>query len=121
LDIGLTDHFNTQLVITRNYSTVANFHTLQLPRVYTNSLPARIVFTSSCLLTASDNGHPSASALRSSLNVGSFPAEHLQITRSRFKPTSYLSLYRLTVNWLSWVWERVLRYYRRSVGESVME
>jgi hypothetical protein len=28
LDIGFTDHFNTQLVITLNYSTITNFHTL---------------------------------------------------------------------------------------------
>jgi hypothetical protein len=30
LDIGFIDHFGTQLVITLNYSTIADFHTLQV-------------------------------------------------------------------------------------------
>jgi hypothetical protein len=30
LDIGFIDHFNTQLVITLNYSAIPNFHTLQI-------------------------------------------------------------------------------------------
>jgi ethanolamine utilization microcompartment shell protein EutS len=29
-DIGFIDHFNTQLVITLNYSAIANSHTLQI-------------------------------------------------------------------------------------------
>jgi hypothetical protein len=29
LDIGFNDHFNTQLIITLNYSAIANFHTSQ--------------------------------------------------------------------------------------------
>jgi hypothetical protein len=32
LDIGYIDHFNTQHVITLNYSAIADFHTLQLTR-----------------------------------------------------------------------------------------
>jgi hypothetical protein len=32
LDIVFIDHFNTQLVITLNYSAIANFHTLQIAR-----------------------------------------------------------------------------------------
>jgi hypothetical protein len=30
LDIGFTDNFSTQLVITLNYSAIADFHTLQV-------------------------------------------------------------------------------------------
>jgi hypothetical protein len=30
LDIGSTDHFNTELVITLNYSVIAVLHTLQI-------------------------------------------------------------------------------------------
>jgi hypothetical protein len=30
LDIGFLRHFNTQLVITLNYSAIANFHTLPI-------------------------------------------------------------------------------------------
>jgi hypothetical protein len=30
LDIGLIDHFNSQLVITFNYSAIADFNTLQI-------------------------------------------------------------------------------------------
>jgi hypothetical protein len=30
LDIGFTDHLNTQLVTTLNYSAIANFHTLYI-------------------------------------------------------------------------------------------
>jgi hypothetical protein len=51
MDIGFIDHFNTQLVITFNYSTIANFHTLEN---HTKSFPARSVFTNSCLVTASN-------------------------------------------------------------------
>jgi hypothetical protein len=30
LDVGFIDHFNTQLVITLNYSAIAGLHTLQI-------------------------------------------------------------------------------------------
>jgi hypothetical protein len=30
LEVGFIDHFNTQPVITLNYSAVADFHTLQI-------------------------------------------------------------------------------------------
>jgi hypothetical protein len=39
LDIGFIDHFTTQLVITLNYRTIADFHTLQLIRAH------RLVFS----------------------------------------------------------------------------
>jgi hypothetical protein len=38
----------TQLIITLNYSAIANFHTLQITRAHTKSFPARSVFTNSC-------------------------------------------------------------------------
>jgi hypothetical protein len=37
LDNGFIDHFNTQLVITPNYSAIADFHTLQVTRAHAKS------------------------------------------------------------------------------------
>jgi hypothetical protein len=71
-DIGFIDHFNTQLVITLNYSAIAEFHTLQN---HAKAFPARSSFTGSCLVTASNNDYSSACGLKSSLNCVSFPAE----------------------------------------------
>jgi ethanolamine utilization microcompartment shell protein EutS len=34
VDIGFIDHFNTQLVITLNYGTIVNLHTLQITTAY---------------------------------------------------------------------------------------
>jgi hypothetical protein len=56
LDIRLTEHFNTQLVITFNDSAIANLRTLQFIRAHAKSFPARSVFTSGCRVTASNNG-----------------------------------------------------------------
>jgi hypothetical protein len=57
LDIGITDHFNTQLVITLNYSAIADLHTLQITRARRTYSPACSVFTAgSCRVTASNNG-----------------------------------------------------------------
>jgi hypothetical protein len=39
LDIGFIDHFNTQLVITLNYSSIAHLHTSQITRAH------RLVFS----------------------------------------------------------------------------
>jgi hypothetical protein len=38
LDIGFIDHFNIQLVITLNYSTIADLHTLQITVTHTSVL-----------------------------------------------------------------------------------
>jgi hypothetical protein len=46
LDIVFIDHFNTQLVITLNYSIITNFHTLQITRAHAKSFQAHTVFTS---------------------------------------------------------------------------
>jgi hypothetical protein len=35
-DIRFTEHLYTQLVITLNYSAIANFHTLQITITHTN-------------------------------------------------------------------------------------
>jgi hypothetical protein len=72
LDIGFIDHFNTHLVITRDYSAIANFHTLQFTRAHAKSFPLRSVFTSNFLVTASINGYSSASVLKSSLKAAPF-------------------------------------------------
>jgi hypothetical protein len=56
LDIGFIALFNTQLVITLNYSAIADFHTLHITTAHDKSFPARSVFTSSCLVTDSNNG-----------------------------------------------------------------
>jgi hypothetical protein len=70
LDIGFIDH-----IITFNYSAIAYFHTLQITRVQAKYFPARNVFSSSCMVTASNNIYSSASGLKSSLNGGSHPTE----------------------------------------------
>jgi hypothetical protein len=49
---GFMDHFNTQLIITLNYSVIGNFHTLQFTRAHNKSLQACSVFTSRCLVMA---------------------------------------------------------------------
>jgi hypothetical protein len=73
LDIGFIDHFNIQLVITLNYSAIANLRTLQITIAHAKSFPACSVFISSCLVTASNNGYSSASVLKFSLNGGYLP------------------------------------------------
>jgi hypothetical protein len=35
LDVGFIGHFNTQLVITLNYSAISNFYTLQITITHT--------------------------------------------------------------------------------------
>jgi hypothetical protein len=69
------DHFNTQLVITLNYSAIANLHTLLITRTHANSFRPCTVFTSSFLVTASNNGYSPASVLKSSLNDGSLTTD----------------------------------------------
>jgi hypothetical protein len=75
LDIGFIDYFGTKLLITFNYSTIASFDTLQITTARAKCFPARRVFTSSCLVTASINGYSPASVLKSSLNDGLLPTE----------------------------------------------
>jgi hypothetical protein len=62
-------------VITLNYTTIADFHTLQVTVMHTKFFPAHSVFTSSCLVTASNNGYSSASGIKSSPNGYSLPTE----------------------------------------------
>jgi hypothetical protein len=61
-NIGLNDHFNTQLVITINYSAIANFHTLQTTE--------RVLLDVSWL-TAPYNAYSSDCVFKSSPNGGS--------------------------------------------------
>jgi hypothetical protein len=75
LDIGCIDHFNTKLVITLNYNAIADLRTSQTTPARANSFPACSVFTSSYLVTATNNGYSSASWLKFSLNGGSLPTD----------------------------------------------
>jgi hypothetical protein len=52
LDIGFIYHFNIQLVITLNYSSTADLHSLEFTRAHTKYFPAHSVFTCSCLVKA---------------------------------------------------------------------
>jgi hypothetical protein len=61
LKIGFSDHFNTQLVTTPNYSVIADLHNLQITAAHAKNFQSA-VFTSSCLVTASNSGDSSASA-----------------------------------------------------------
>jgi hypothetical protein len=76
LTIWFIDHFSTQLVITLNHKAIAHFNTLQITTAHTKFFPDGSVFTSSCLVTASNNGYSSASGLKSTLNGGSFPTAY---------------------------------------------
>jgi hypothetical protein len=71
LETGFIDHFNTKLVITLSYSAITNFRSLQFTRAHVTSFTAHSDFTSSCLITASNNGYSSTPGLKSSLNGGS--------------------------------------------------
>jgi hypothetical protein len=73
LVIGFIDHFNKQLVITHNYSAIANFRSLQFTRAHAKAFPAHSVFSSSCLVMASNSGCTSGSVLKSSVNGSSLP------------------------------------------------
>jgi hypothetical protein len=52
VNIGFIDHFNTQLIITFNYSTIPDFHTSLFTRAHAKTFPACSVFTRSCLVMA---------------------------------------------------------------------
>jgi hypothetical protein len=88
------DHFNTKLVITLNYIVNVNFHNLQFTRAYA-VFSDRSAFTSSCLVTASNNGYSSASGLKFSNNCGSLPIE--LFLRVRVRITLQLAVYRKSV------------------------
>jgi hypothetical protein len=65
LDIEFIDPFTTRLGTAYNYSIIDNIHILQITTAHAKSFPACWVFTSHCLLTASNSGDSSASALKS--------------------------------------------------------
>jgi hypothetical protein len=60
-----TDHFTTRHGTTNNCRAISYLHTLQITATNTMSSPPCNVFTSRFLVTASNNGDPSASALKS--------------------------------------------------------
>jgi hypothetical protein len=49
--LDLLTTFNTQLVITLNYSVIVNFHILQITKKHVMTFLACSVFTSNCLVT----------------------------------------------------------------------
>jgi hypothetical protein len=71
LETGFIDHFNTQLITTLNYNTIADLHTLHITGAYAKAFPACSVFISSCPVSASNNGYSFASGLMSSMNGSS--------------------------------------------------
>jgi hypothetical protein len=75
LNIAFIDHLYTKLGTTSNYNAIADLHTLQINTAHAKSFPACCVFTNHSLVTASNSGYSSASALKSSLNGGSLPTE----------------------------------------------
>jgi hypothetical protein len=75
LNIRFIGHLYTQLGTASNYNAVANLHTLQITTAHAKPFPTCCVFTSRSLVTASNNGDSSASALKSSLNGGSLPTD----------------------------------------------
>jgi hypothetical protein len=42
LEIGFIDHFNTRLVDTFDYSTIADFHTLRIATAHANSFQSAV-------------------------------------------------------------------------------
>jgi hypothetical protein len=60
---GFIDHLYTQLGATCNYSAIANLHTIKIATAHAKSFPA-----CHSLVTASNSGDSSASALKSSLH-----------------------------------------------------
>jgi hypothetical protein len=109
LDIGFIDHFNTQLVITFNYSAILNIHTLQNIRAYTKPLPAFNVFTSNCLVMASNNVYSSASGLKSFLNGGSLLTACSCSSCSPYNPSAWTTVENIISNNTSIVARRVLQ------------
>jgi hypothetical protein len=71
--IGFIDLLYTRLGNTSNYSATANLYNSQITTAPANPFSARSVFTSSCLVTASNNGYSSCSMLKSFLNGCSLP------------------------------------------------
>jgi hypothetical protein len=67
--LDFTDHFNTQLVITINYSAIADLLTLQTTKTHAKSFKYA-VFISRSLVTASNSGD-SAASVHTSLPAGS--------------------------------------------------
>jgi hypothetical protein len=74
-NIGSIDHLYRQLGTTNNYNSIVNLRTLQITTAHAKSFPAYCVVTNRSLVTASNSGDSSASALKSSLNGGSLPTD----------------------------------------------
>jgi hypothetical protein len=86
------DLFNTQLVTTLNYSTIANFHTLEFTTAHAMSFSACSVFTSSCLVMTSNDGYSSASVFKSSLNGGSLPTLNSNSSYPPYNPSAWTTV-----------------------------
>jgi hypothetical protein len=62
-EIGFTDHFNTQLLFTINYSAITNLHTLEITRAQRPVFSVCYSPTSRFLVTDLNNEDSSASVL----------------------------------------------------------
>jgi hypothetical protein len=62
LEIGFIGHFNTRLVTALNYSAIDDLHTLEITTAHA-VFSVCCVFSSCSLVTASNSGYSSASAL----------------------------------------------------------
>jgi hypothetical protein len=123
LDIGCIDHL--VVVITNIYDTI-------VISILYKIFPARSVFNSRCLVTASNNGYFSASRFKYSLNGGFFPTlSVLQLTNSQLtrrlasishKPQPGFQVTVITTNWLPQILPVITFWYephikrRSSVG-----
>jgi hypothetical protein len=111
-EIEFIDHFITRLVTTSNYSTIANLHTF-ITTALAKSFPACNVITSSCLVTVSNSGDSSASALKAFLMAATLQfysvAPVVFLVTPRYGPTKtqlfycYLNRFRGNVSCL---WRR---------------
>jgi hypothetical protein len=84
VDIRFINNCNTQFVITKNYSAMANFHILQFIRTHAK-VSVCCVFSGRVLVTASNNGYSFASRLKPTLNGGSLPTELFLLQLSSVK------------------------------------
>jgi hypothetical protein len=95
-DIGFIDHFNTQLVITLNYSAIADIHTLQITRAHILVFLVCTLSTSRFLVTTSNSRDFSTTVLKSSLNGSSLPTAssslQLSVLQSQSQSQSHFKL-----------------------------
>jgi hypothetical protein len=78
----------TRLGITSKHSATGNLHSSQITTATAKSFPASCVFTSLSLVTASNSGDSSVSALKPCLNDGFFPNKFFFAASTSYNPTA---------------------------------